>query len=276
MKPIFRSATRGLWPALPVVFLSTVAAAQSGGVGFEFDSAVDSHRGLNDDGAPPPPMAVSDDGVERDTPRVDAEPLVGNAAREGGAKGAGDRPAPVDPVAAMTPDADERGSTSSVRQPGIAYDSAVEEYAERENPAAPGWAEANERVGEIGGWREYAKELYTPAPETGTATPEPMPEPNMGAAETLPATAAKPAGDRPMPVDPAEAMAPDESERTPEPSMPKAALEYDSVLADYDAYEESDGPNWIEANERVGEIGGWREYAKELFEPAAAATGDGR
>ena len=212
--------------------------------------------------------------VEPVAPRVGAEPVAESAARETGASGAGDRPAPLDPASAMAPDANERRPTSSVRQPGLAYDSAVEEYTEYEGSGAPGWAEANGRVGEIGGWREYAKELYAPAPEAATAVPEPMPEPEMGAAEAMPTTAAKAAGDRPMPLDPAEAMTPDESERAPEPSMPKAALEYDSVLADYDAYEESDGPNWVEANERVGEIGGWREYAKELFEPAAADTGD--
>ena len=85
---------------------------------------------------------------------------------------------------------------------------------------------------------------------------------------------AKPAGDRPVPVEPARATAPGD-ERTPEPAVPKAALGYDSAFADYVPYEETDGPKWIEANERVGEIGGWREYAKELYEPAPAADGEG-
>ena len=89
---------------------------------------------------------------------------------------------------------------------------------------------------------------------------------------------ARPAGDRSPPPDPARTIANGEGEPGSGPSMPKTALRHDSALADYVPYEETDGPSWIEANERVGEIGGWREYARELFEstPVAADGEDGR
>ena len=275
MKPIFRPVTRGLWPVLPLLLLSTAVSAQSGSP-FEFDSAVDSHRRLNDDRAPPSPGADAEDTVVREDRSLDPEAGTESAAQEEtGAKPAGDRPAPIDPAQAMAPDADERTTVPLVREPSLRHDSALEGYAGYDESNAPGWGEANDRVGEIGGWREYAKELYTPAPEPVSAESESTPEPEMGSAETRPATAAKPAGDRPMPVDPAKAIAPENGERESAPSVSKATLEHDSVLADYARYEESDGPNWIEANERVGEIGGWREYAKELYEPAPTTSDDG-
>ncbi|MGB7183874.1 MAG: hypothetical protein WBD51_18180, partial [Burkholderiaceae bacterium] len=43
-----------------------------------------------------------------------------------------------------------------------------------------------------------------------------------------------------------------------------APLNYESPLADFRAFE-PDAPmqSWVEANKRVGEIGGWRVYLKE-------------
>ena len=276
MNPVPRSATRGYWSALPLLFLSSVASAQ-GGTPLGFDSAVDSHRRLHDDSASIPREAEVGDDTGRDDSRVEPDDVAGSAGQERGAKPAGDRPMPLDPAQAMAPDENGRTSTPSMRDSSLQYDSTLADYTRFERSDAPAWVEANERVGEIGGWREYAKELYAPTPEPvalETETETDM-ETGTGAAEALPAEAAKPAGERPMPLDPAGAMAPDESELSSEPSMPKVTLEYDSAFANYAPYEESEGPTWIEANERVGEIGGWREYAKELYEPAGATADDG-
>lgn len=49
-------------------------------------------------------------------------------------------------------------------------------------------------------------------------------------------------------------------------------LSYRSALSGYEAYKEQSVQSWREANDKVGEIGGWRAYAKEMRE-AAPATG---
>jgi len=41
--------------------------------------------------------------------------------------------------------------------------------------------------------------------------------------------------------------------------------EYTSPLQSYKKYVESGEPEWKAANDLVGEIGGWRAYAKEAF-----------
>ena len=95
--------------------------------------------------------------------------------------------------------------------------------------------------------------------------------------DAAPAPTARP----PVPTDPTpvsepvrEPQAPGASERGPAsgPGAPDAAarlgLGYESAFEDYERYEESDGPDWRGANDRVGEIGGWRTYAREPYESA--------
>ncbi len=54
----------------------------------------------------------------------------------------------------------------------------------------------------------------------------------------------------------------------PEASTPRLSVpEYRSPLSDYKPYQESDSPGWKQVNDRVGEIGGFRVYAREAFEP---------
>lgn len=42
--------------------------------------------------------------------------------------------------------------------------------------------------------------------------------------------------------------------------------EYRSPLSTYQPFEDADPLDWKEANDRVGEIGGWRVYSREAFE----------
>lgn len=46
------------------------------------------------------------------------------------------------------------------------------------------------------------------------------------------------------------------------------AVSYQSPLADYQRFTEEKLGAWREANDNVGRIGGWREYAKEARQPA--------
>ena len=49
-------------------------------------------------------------------------------------------------------------------------------------------------------------------------------------------------------------------------------LSYRSALSGYEAYKEQSVQPWKAANDKVGEIGGWRTYAKEMRQ-AAPTTG---
>lgn len=55
---------------------------------------------------------------------------------------------------------------------------------------------------------------------------------------------------------------------TEQPGSPAATiLPYRSTLADYQRFTEEKLGSWREANDNVGRIGGWREYAKEARQP---------
>ena len=191
-------------------------------------------------------------------------------------------------------------------RPLLEYESATSDYRSLDDDADPmPWRESNDTVGAIGGWRNYAKEAYESEPaddadagasadataaspmragseamasdgaamgmdapaDPATATDAdtgadaeaprvgvvPLPEPIRELQES---TAAR-RGDRPQ-GDPADAPA----ERRP-------AIEYESAFDAYEMFEESEGPDWVGANETVGRIGGWKTYAREMYESAS-------
>ena len=191
-------------------------------------------------------------------------------------------------------------------RPSLEYESATSDYRSLDDDADPTpWRESNDTVGAIGGWRNYAKEAYESEPADdadaaaspdataasplragpeamasdgaamGTDAPAgpatatdadtgadkdaprvgvvPLPEPIRKLQES---TAAR-RGDRPQ-GDPADASA----ERRP-------AIEYESAFDAYEMFEESEGPDWVGSNETVGRIGGWKTYARELYESAS-------
>ena len=57
-------------------------------------------------------------------------------------------------------------------------------------------------------------------------------------------------------------MPEDETEKVDYP------LSYRSTLLDYEAYKDQSVQPWKAANDTVGEIGGWRAYAKEMRQTA--------
>ena len=58
-----------------------------------------------------------------------------------------------------------------------------------------------------------------------------------------------------------------------DPRAPVPPLQYQSPLAGYRAHAEQDIGSWRAANERVGQVGGWKAYAREAAQstPADAA-----
>ena len=54
-------------------------------------------------------------------------------------------------------------------------------------------------------------------------------------------------------------------------------LSYRSVFADYRAYSEQPVVSWVDANDTVGKIGGWRTYSREAGQADdSPAPGPGR
>lgn len=46
-----------------------------------------------------------------------------------------------------------------------------------------------------------------------------------------------------------------------------SSLRFESVFDGYQSYRHQSVAPWKESNERVGEVGGWRAYAREAAEP---------
>lgn len=65
------------------------------------------------------------------------------------------------------------------------------------------------------------------------------------------------------------AQAPTDTE-VPKPALP-TKLQYTSAIGAYQAYEDQPVQSWREANDRVGRVGGWRVYAKEIKNGKPAA-----
>lgn len=67
----------------------------------------------------------------------------------------------------------EPGGTGESAVPPLGFESVFDAYQPyRHQPAAP-WRQSNERVGEIGGWRTYAREAAAPAGPGSVAPAEP-------------------------------------------------------------------------------------------------------
>jgi len=95
--------------------------------------------------------------------------------------------------------------------------------------------------------------------------------PLMAAASLcLPAlVAARPAADLPRPA--AAATPPQATRADPlDPAAPVPPLHYRSAFDGYRPHAEQPVGAWDDVNRTVGQIGGWRAYAKETSEPDAA------
>ena len=59
----------------------------------------------------------------------------------------------------------------------------------------------------------------------------------------------------------------------PKTALP-TKLQYSSAIGDYRAYTDQPVQSWQKANDRVGRIGGWRAYAKEIKTGVPASAQD--
>lgn len=73
----------------------------------------------------------------------------------------------------------------------------------------------------------------------------------------------------------ASAQTPAAPSAAPVPQTAAAPGQYRSALENYQPYRENKTVPWKEANDKVGKIGGWRVYAKEVAQ-GQAPEGDGK
>ncbi len=62
-----------------------------------------------------------------------------------------------------------------------------------------------------------------------------------------------------------------QAQSAPSWSTSTPTLQYRSALAQYRGFNDQPVTSWVEANDTVGKIGGWRVYAKEARQPEPAA-----
>lgn len=76
-------------------------------------------------------------------------------------------------ASAQTPPADQAESAGPTWLTRLPYASAISGYQAYSDQPVESWREVNDRVGRIGGWRAYAKEIATgePAKESSAADP---------------------------------------------------------------------------------------------------------
>ncbi|GAB3758831.1 hypothetical protein GCM10028796_05090 [Ramlibacter monticola] len=56
-----------------------------------------------------------------------------------------------------------------------------------------------------------------------------------------------------------------------EPQLPVAPMSYSAPLSGYQPFSDEQVQSWRDANDMVGRIGGWREYARESQQSGGAA-----
>ncbi len=55
-------------------------------------------------------------------------------------------------------------------------------------------------------------------------------------------------------------------------AMAQTAISYTSPIADYQSFTDEKVASWKVSNDKVGQIGGWRAYAKEAQQPDNTPT----
>ncbi len=156
----------------------------------------------------------------------------------------------------------------------LGYESALSGYKKLDGTEPPTWKESNETVGEIGGWRSYANEAYK-ASQAQMAEDEdaaPVSDTAPALASAIPDSQATR-----LEATPARGMDPSAAPKAPQPMAIRPApltVTYQSATRTHRVYADNPRGDWRAANERVGEIGGWRTYAKQAYEASKRQARD--
>ena len=77
-------------------------------------------------------------------------------------------------------------SGATVAQTAVSYSSPIADYQPFVDEKISSWQTANDKVGQIGGWRAYAKEAQQPDnTPTSSHKPAPMHPPSSGSADAI-------------------------------------------------------------------------------------------
>ncbi len=148
---------------------------------------------------------------------------------------------------------------------GLGYESSLIGYRTLDGGERSSWKESNDTVGEIGGWRSYANEAYQATQAEANAKSEVEAHVESEAMEAAVVTT-------PIPAATAKRIDSTDTALTMETAVNKNAiaqpmtLSYQSATSGHRFYDDNPPGDWKAANDRVGEIGGWRTYAKEAYE----------
>ena len=153
---------------------------------------------------------------------------------------------------------------------GITYNSALTNYRTMDGSEKSAWKQSNDTVGKIGGWRTYANEAYEASKRMDEETLSDV-ETDGAAAESMEKEVMPNAVASAEPTMAKEDDNKMEARTETEPSSrmtpkPIVGLSHQSATNMHRTYEEVTLKDWKAANDRVGEIGGWRVYANEAYQ----------
>lgn len=153
----------------------------------------------------------------------------------------------------------------------LGYESALTGYKTLDGGERNTWKESNDTVGKIGGWRSYANEAYQANQAEANAKSDAEVRVEDEALESAVVTTPIPDATAKR-IDSTDMASMMETPEQPETPVTKRAiaspltLSYQSATTDYRLYDDNPPGDWQAANDRVGEIGGWRTYAKQAYE----------
>ena len=153
---------------------------------------------------------------------------------------------------------------------GIIYNSALSSYRSMDGSERREWKRSNDTVAEIGGWRTYANQAYEANKRKNTETSSTV---ETGAADVASMSAEGmklelASTESAMQKQEVNTIVTNSDAKLSERITPKPAIDlsHQSATSIHRSYEEVTLQNWKAANDRVGEIGGWRVYANEAYQ----------
>lgn len=158
----------------------------------------------------------------------------------------------------------------------LVYESALTGYKTLDGDERKTWKESNEIVGEIGGWRTYANEAYEANQAAEARAESESGDLAEGASETVTSAVATPVADTDAKrLNSAAVTEDDDMAATDKDSQRMSGahagsepvvITYQSAMTEHRFYDDNPPGDWKAANDRVGEIGGWRTYAQRAYE----------
>lgn len=156
---------------------------------------------------------------------------------------------------------------------GLTYNSALSNYRTLEGSENASWKQSNDTVGKIGGWRTYANEAYQANKRMEEEKNSQVDTEMMSDQSVEPEDSAAMQTD--ISTDKQTMIEDDETKMTAENNSmsskmmvpdPIVGVSHQSATDRHRAYQEVTLQDWKAANDRVGEIGGWRTYANEAYQ----------